>query len=175
MSASLDVSFARSQFPILKSSDGYIFGDNAGGSQCTKDVADRLYDYLINTNVQLGADYHYSVLSTTRTSVDGPEAAKQLFNADSADEIVFGMSSTLNLENLARSLDEDVHSGEEIIITQEHEGLLWYNWSITSHAERHTSKLWTMEASSCASKLHPQILEIHCHQSCQPIQSFTES
>jgi selenocysteine lyase/cysteine desulfurase len=53
MSGLLDVAKARSQFPALK--DGFIFADNAGGSQCLKDVADKVYDYLLNTNVQLGA------------------------------------------------------------------------------------------------------------------------
>lgn len=63
----------RAYFPSLQKD--YIFADNAGGSQvrfallwsrgvmidrlslayqCLKDVADRVYDYLINTNVQLG-------------------------------------------------------------------------------------------------------------------------
>lgn len=52
VTSGLDVDSARSAFPILKS--GYIFADNAGGSQCLKDVADRVTDYLLNTNVQLG-------------------------------------------------------------------------------------------------------------------------
>ena len=59
MSALLDVEKARSQFPALK--DGYIFADNAGGSQCLKDVADKVYDYLLFTNVQLGTFQHSTV------------------------------------------------------------------------------------------------------------------
>ena len=52
MSVTLDISKAREAFPALKS--GYVFADNAGGSQCLKDVVDRVSDYLLNTNVQLG-------------------------------------------------------------------------------------------------------------------------
>lgn len=48
----LDIENARSQFPAL--TDGYIYADNAGGSQCLKSVVDRISDYLLNTNVQLG-------------------------------------------------------------------------------------------------------------------------
>ncbi|KAJ8475319.1 hypothetical protein ONZ45_g15652 [Pleurotus djamor] len=116
--ASLDIDKVRSNFPSLKS--GYIFADNAGGSQVTKDVVDRISDYLLNTNVQLGADYSIGVQSTTRVN-KGIELAVKLFNADSPSEIVFGASSTLNLENLARGLEPDIQPGDEFIVTGEHE------------------------------------------------------
>lgn len=48
----LDIRAVRASFPSL--ADGYIFADNAGGSQCLKAVVDRISDYLLNTNVQLG-------------------------------------------------------------------------------------------------------------------------
>ncbi|KIY46833.1 selenocysteine lyase [Fistulina hepatica ATCC 64428] len=119
----LDIENVRASFPALSSNNKpYIFADSAGGSQTVKDVADRMYDYLTNSNVQLGADYSVSALSTKRVMHEGPRAAMELFNAESPEEIAFGMSSTMNLENLARSLDNDVHSDEEIIITGEHEG-----------------------------------------------------
>ncbi|KAH9479167.1 Aminotransferase-like protein FGM3 [Psilocybe cubensis] len=117
--ATLDVEKARSHFPILSS--GFIFADNAGGSQAAKEVVDMISDYLLNTNVQLGADYSFGVKSTTRVLVDGPREAAKLFNARYPDEVVFGSSSTLNLENLARGLEKDIHPGDEFIITGEHE------------------------------------------------------
>ena len=112
---------ARAHFPALLS--GFVFADNAGGSQCTELVAKRIFDYLINTNVQLGADYSVSAESTRRVSL-GIVAAAELFNAASQDEIVLGSSSTLNLENLARSIEGNFLSDEEIVVTSEHEG----NW-----------------------------------------------
>jgi len=115
----LDVVKARSHFPSLNS--GYIFADNAGGSQAVKEVIDRITDYLVNTNVQLGADYSVSVQATKRVLVDGPRDAAILFNASSPDEVVFGSSSTANLENLARGLENDIQPGDEFIITGEHE------------------------------------------------------
>jgi selenocysteine lyase/cysteine desulfurase len=42
----LDVAKARSHFPALVS--GYIFADNAGGSQAAKPVIDKIVDYLVN-------------------------------------------------------------------------------------------------------------------------------
>ncbi|KAF9563571.1 selenocysteine lyase [Agrocybe pediades] len=114
-----DVEKARSQFPALAS--GYIFGDNAGGSQAAQQVIDRITDYFVNSNVQLGADYSVGQQTTKRVLVDGPKEAAKLFNAASPDEIVFGSSSTMNLENLARGLEPNMKEGDEFIITGEHE------------------------------------------------------
>ncbi|EMD41811.1 hypothetical protein CERSUDRAFT_147137 [Gelatoporia subvermispora B] len=114
----LNVAAVRVAFPALQS--GFLFADNAGGSQCLSTVVERISDYLLNTNVQLGADYAVSVSSTTRVA-DGAEAARELFNAASTDEIAYGSSSTMLVENLARAMEADVLEGEEIIVTGEHE------------------------------------------------------
>ncbi|KAJ6578653.1 pyridoxal phosphate-dependent transferase [Mycena vulgaris] len=114
----LDVEYARSQFPALKS--GFIFADNAGGSQITQSSIDLIVDYLANTNVQLGADYSVSVTSTQRV-YSAAEEARKLFGAADKSEIVFGSSSTANMENLARGLEGSIKEGDEFIITGEHE------------------------------------------------------
>ncbi|KZV97284.1 PLP-dependent transferase [Exidia glandulosa HHB12029] len=111
--ATLNVDECRAKFPSLKG--GYIFADNAGGSQCLKSVVDAVSDYLLNTNVQLGADYSVSVESTQRVGL-GSIATAELVNAD-ADEIVFGSSSTALVENLARAMDGDIQSTDEFIIS----------------------------------------------------------
>ena len=116
----LDIDQVRACFPALAS--GYIYADNAGGSQTTQEVIDRIVDYLSNTNVQLGADYFVGVLSTQRVD-EGAFSAAELFNAASVNEIVLGPSSTMILENIARALDNDIQPGDELIITGEHEGL----------------------------------------------------
>ncbi|PFH47633.1 hypothetical protein AMATHDRAFT_151647 [Amanita thiersii Skay4041] len=119
MSARLDVTQARLHFPALNS--GFIFADNAGGSQCTKNIVDRISDYLLNTNVQLGAGYSVSEKSTSRVMSEPAANACQLLNAKSPDEIVFNASSTINMENLTRGLDNDIQPGDEFILTGEHE------------------------------------------------------
>ena len=116
---SLDISIVRSAFPALSS--GFIYADNAGGSQCLGDAVARISDYLLNTNVQLGADYLASQKSTSRVA-SGAEAALELFNAESVDEVAFGSSATMLVENLSRAIEKDVNDGDEIIITGEHEG-----------------------------------------------------
>ena len=67
-----------------------------------------------------GADYSVSVESTTRVA-DGAKSAAILMNASSPDEIAFGSSSTMLVENLARAIDKDILDDEEIIATGEHE------------------------------------------------------
>ncbi|KAG2143141.1 pyridoxal phosphate-dependent transferase [Suillus cothurnatus] len=116
--ATLDIDGVRASFPSLES--GYIYADNAGGSQTAQGVIDRIVDYLTNTNVQLGADYFIGVLSTQRVD-EGPLSIAELFNAASVDEVGFGPSSTMICENIARALENDVQPGDEFIITYEHE------------------------------------------------------
>jgi selenocysteine lyase/cysteine desulfurase len=118
---SLDIEHVRSQFPSLVS--GYIFADNAGGSQVANGVITRITDYLTNTNVQLGADYSIGQQSTQRVA-DGLVAAKEMFNASSVDEVVFGSSSTQLMANLTQAIESDIQVGDEFIITGEHEGTL---------------------------------------------------
>lgn len=115
----LDIDHVRTQFPSLAS--GYVFGDNAGGSQVTGDVIARISDYLTHTNVQLGADYSVGKLSTQRV-LEGPIAAKELLNAADVNEVIFGSSSTMLVENLTRAMESDIQPGDEFIITEEHEG-----------------------------------------------------
>ncbi|KAG6373069.1 pyridoxal phosphate-dependent transferase [Boletus reticuloceps] len=115
---SLDIAKVRAAFPSLRT--GYIYADNAGGSQTAQQVIDNITHYLGNTNVQLGASYSVGVQSTQRVT-DGSVAASLLFNAASVDEVGYGPSSTMVFENMARALDDDVHPGDEFIITGEHE------------------------------------------------------
>ncbi|CAE6444486.1 unnamed protein product [Rhizoctonia solani] len=112
--AKLDVDGCRAAFPGLK--DGYLFGDNAGGSQCLKSVVDKLAEYLLYTNVQLGADYSLSVTSSKRVE-EGFATTAKLFNAASPAEITLGNSSTNMPETVARALEPNIKSNDEIIVS----------------------------------------------------------
>ncbi|KII83699.1 hypothetical protein PLICRDRAFT_58168 [Plicaturopsis crispa FD-325 SS-3] len=114
----LDIAKIRAQFPALAS--GFIFGDNAGGSQILGDAIDRLRDYLVNSNCQLGATYSVSALSTQRV-LEGVRDVAALFNAKGPEEVTLGYTSSLLVENLARALEPDVQPGDELVITGEHE------------------------------------------------------
>ena len=111
---SLDLEYARSFFPALKSD--WIFMDNAGGTQTAQQVADRISDYLLHTNVQLGASYEVSVKSGAR--VDEAQAVwAGAINADDPAEVAFGSSTTMLLQSLSRSLGQLFKPGDEVIVT----------------------------------------------------------
>jgi selenocysteine lyase/cysteine desulfurase len=116
----LDAEAVSKQFPALQKYLDFTFGDNAGGSQIIQAAIDRMTDYLINTNVQMGSDYLPA--STQRCMTEAQQSAADLFNAESPDEIVFGASSTQNLDNLAVAIEGGFQKGDELIVTGEHEG-----------------------------------------------------
>lgn len=111
--AALDLDFARRSFPAL--SGEWVFLDNAGGSQTLATVADRVRDYLLTSNVQLGATYEPSRRAAARVA-EGYAAAADLLGA-SPGEMVLGASSTQLLQNLARSIGEDLRPGDEVVVT----------------------------------------------------------
>ena len=124
---SLDIPFIRQQFPGLNTNWAYF--DNAGGSQVALQVAERLTDYLLNTNVQLGASYETSVISGERIVESQRKMAKYL-NAGSPEEIMLGPSTTMLLQNLSRSMENTLQPGDEVIITDsDHEANVgpWIN------------------------------------------------
>lgn len=105
-----------------KDRSGFIFADNAGGTQIAGQVLPLITDYLVKCNVQLGGSYHHSQAAAHRVQ-DGVDAVRAMVNAAHADEIVVGPNGTQLAENLARALEGSVHSGDEIIVTDlDHEG-----------------------------------------------------
>lgn len=114
-----NLDFIRSQFPSLDKDWTYF--DNAGGSQTLKAVADRISDYLLSSNVQLGASYHVSQESGSRVN-QGFEFVAELINAKDRSEVVFGSSTTMLLQQLSKSLVQTFKAGDEVIISNiEHE------------------------------------------------------
>ena len=112
--SSLDLEFARSQFPGL--SRGWAFFDNAGGSQILKGALERINTFLIEKNVQIGGCYAVSQ-DAAKALYEAREAAMHLVNARRPEEIVFGSSTTALLQNLARAMQSQLWPGDEIIVT----------------------------------------------------------
>lgn len=110
----LDINFVRKHFPSLKS--GYVYFDNAGGSQILNTVTEKIQDYLLNTNVQIGASYEISQKSTQRT-LYANQFGKELINAQDVSEIIFGSSTTQLLQNLSQSMVKTLKPGDEIIVS----------------------------------------------------------
>ena len=110
----LDISKVRSEFPGLD--NNMVFFDNAGGTQVARQVTNRITDYLLNTNVQLGASYRTSAEAGKRV-FEAREIWSKAINAKYNNEVVFGSSTTALLQNLSRSLLQLYSPGDEIIVT----------------------------------------------------------
>ena len=108
-----DVEFARSHFPAL--TDDWALFDNAGGSVPLAGVIERVRDYMSRWQVQLGATYQHSATATALVA-EGRRAMARLVNA-SADEVVIGPSSTMNVRTLSRALLPLFSPGDEIVVT----------------------------------------------------------
>lgn len=109
-----DVAAARAAFPSLGGE--WVYLDNAGGSQCLGAAAERARDYLLSTNVQLGATYRPSVAAGERVA-DATAALADWIGAESVGEVVVGPSTTQNMVNLAASFGRWLSEGDEIVVT----------------------------------------------------------
>jgi selenocysteine lyase/cysteine desulfurase len=110
----LDLSFARAAFPALAGET--VFMDNAGGSLTLGSVADRIRDYLLTTDVQLGASYGVSVAASERYASARDRFADYV-NAEASEEIVFGASTTMLLRSVAEAMRPLIEPGDEIVVT----------------------------------------------------------
>lgn len=110
----LDINFVREQFPGLKK--GWALFDNAGGTQILSRSVERMNDFLFNMNVQTGGSYDLSLKAAAAMHA-GREAMMHLVNASRPEEIAFAASTTVALQNLARSMKSQIEPGDEIIIT----------------------------------------------------------
>ena len=110
----LNQDFLNDAFPALNGDQ--VFLDNAGGSQVARHVADRLTQYLLGPNVQLGASYVASVKGGDMVN-EGRAALATLLNASRPEEIVMGATTTQLLGQLAQALSQDWVPGDEVVIT----------------------------------------------------------
>jgi cysteine desulfurase family protein (TIGR01976 family) len=110
----LDLDFVRAAFPALAS--GFVFLDNAGGAQTLARVADRVRDYLLATNVQLGASYKVSQAAGERVR-EGIRATAAYMGSDDPAEVVIGPSTTQLIANLALAVEAELSPGDEIVVT----------------------------------------------------------
>ena len=106
--------FVRQQFPSL--AGDWVFFDNAGGSQTLKLVVDRISEYLLTSNVQLGASYTVSQLASSRLA-KATKAVATLINAADASEVVMGPATTMLFRILSLCLGQTFIPGDEIIVT----------------------------------------------------------
>lgn len=114
-SAALDLARVRAEFPALAADT--VFLDNAGGSQVLARVANRIRDYLLLDNVQLGASYAASQHAGERVGA-ARRAVAGLVHAAHDDEIVMGPSTTALIGTLVHALRPGLRPGDEVVVTE---------------------------------------------------------
>ncbi len=144
----LNIDVVRKQFPALLGD--WVFFDNAGGTQICRQAADRIYDYLLTSNVQLGASYDISQRSVQRVN-EGIGAMAEFINAREKCEVILGSSTSMLLKNLSLSLGEVFKPGDEVIVTNcDHEANI-APWRSLENKGIHI-KEW---------RLNPETLDLH--------------
>ncbi|KXX75371.1 putative cysteine desulfurase [Madurella mycetomatis] len=152
MATSLDLDQVRGNFPALARDQVYF--DNAGGSQTLRTVAERIRDYLLNSNVQLGASYATGKKATSRYN-EGYTAAAKYIGA-SSDEIVIGPSITQLFRNVSYALD--FKGGDELVVSAlDHEANI-APWVDLARRQNLVLKWWKANADAPDAKTNPKLL-----------------
>ncbi|CAN8098636.1 unnamed protein product [Discula destructiva] len=109
----MDMNTVRTKFPALSKQKHTVFFDNAGGSQVLGAVVDSIRDYLVNSNVQLGATS--SVGKQASSSYENAYQAAAAYINASRDEIVLGASTTQLFRNVSATLE--FQAGDELVLS----------------------------------------------------------
>lgn len=110
----LNLDLVRREFPALAGE--WTFFDNAGGSQTLQRVVDRIGEYLLTSDVQLGASYGVSQLAGDRVA-RGVQSMADYINAADPCEVVIGSSTSALLRMLSICLGRTLSPGDEVIVT----------------------------------------------------------
>jgi cysteine desulfurase family protein (TIGR01976 family) len=94
-----------------------IYLDGPGGTQVPQRVIDAMVRYLTTCNAN-----HGGVFTTSRESDailhEAHQAAADLLNAPSTDEIIFGANMTTLTFHLSRALGRTLRPGDEVLVTR---------------------------------------------------------
>ncbi|MBW4613976.1 MAG: cysteine desulfurase-like protein [Desmonostoc vinosum HA7617-LM4] len=149
----LNIDKVRQSFPALAGQ--WTFFDNAGGSQTLKKVVDRISEFLLTSDVQLGASYAVSQLAGERLAL-ATKGMTTLINAKFPQEVVMGPSTTMMLKVLSICLSQTFASGDEIIVTNcDHEA----NIGAWVALEKQGMKIKVWKIRSDTLELHLEDLE----------------
>ncbi|MEH2369290.1 cysteine desulfurase-like protein [Nostoc sp.] len=144
----LNLDKVRQYFPALAGE--WTFFDNAGGSQTLKKVVDRISEFLLSSDVQLGASYGVSQLAGERLAL-ATRGMATFINANSDKEVVMGPSTTMMLKVLSICLGQTFIPGDEVIVTNcDHEANIGA-W-VALEKQGMKVKVW---------KVRPDTLELH--------------
>src|SRR6202166_4772711 len=119
ISAALDITWVRSQFPALAQTvNGHpaAFLDGPGGTQVPQRVIDAISDYLRRDNANTGGAY--STSRHTDAKIAESRAAMADFLHCAADEVAFGPNMTTLTFAISRAIGRNLNPGDEILVTR---------------------------------------------------------
>lgn len=91
--------------------------DNAGGAQVPLSVADAIRDYLLNSNVQIGAEYPAS-RRATQNLADAHVMMNTIMGGDGIGQTILGSSSSVLCRMLADCYADSLQPGDEVIVAE---------------------------------------------------------
>jgi len=110
------ISWVRECFPALNLGDNFIFFDNGAGAQIPMAALDAVQKHLILRNVQRGGRYRHS-MEVDETIQRARQSVATLLNANSADEVAFGMNATSFIRIVSLAIADIMGARREIIVT----------------------------------------------------------
>jgi cysteine desulfurase family protein (TIGR01976 family) len=110
------VASVREKFPALNRGDEFVFFDNGGGAQIPRVVLEAVQNHLICHNVQRGGRYRHS-MEVDESIQHARKTVAAFLNANSPDEIAFGMNATSFIRIVSLAIAEIMGPRREIIVT----------------------------------------------------------
>lgn len=145
---SLDVSFARQQFPFYQLENKAINGffDNAAGTFTCRQVIERLNHFYLNNKVQPYSNNPLGKAAGAQMDA-GRKAMADLLGLDK-ETITLGASSTQNFNTLSQACAGFIHAEDEIIVTeQDHESNIGC-WERLAKANNIKLKVWPINSDT---------------------------
>lgn len=106
----------RALFPALKTSDDFVFFDNAAGAQAPQTVVDAVTRHLIECNVQRGGRYGRSQ-EVDATMARARQSVADFLNAGDPREVSFGMNATSFIRLVSLAIGQSLSKRREIIVS----------------------------------------------------------
>jgi cysteine desulfurase family protein (TIGR01976 family) len=151
-----DVQACRRQFPALQrrvSGVVPIFLDGPGGTQTPQSVMDAMVRYLSTCNANQGG-----VFTTSRESDailhETHQAAAELLNAPSSDEIIFGANMTSLTFHLSRAFGRTLRPGDEVLVTRLDHDANVSPWVLAARDAGATTRFVDIRPEDCTLDLH---------------------
>jgi cysteine desulfurase family protein (TIGR01976 family) len=110
------ISWVRTCFPALNLGDNFIFFDNGAGAQIPQAALDAVQKHLILRNVQRGGRYRHSV-EVDETIQRARQSVAAFLNANSADEVAFGMNATSFIRIVSLAIADIMGERREVVVT----------------------------------------------------------